>query len=401
MTETNHDYDRIIKDTLEKWGQSTVNALWEKTGIPHGTFFSHWSILKRKGQVEPVTPLSEQKPKKGQRQFYRLSESTKSKRRWGFKEKIISQRESRNQSQDDKETDKQKLMRVILFLFLSETAKGSGRNMPRIGKAQPGDYEVSNPQNPTGQDVCFYKEVKGVTVNDLTEHRDVGNARAFAHINLTESEVEDCIKTIRENELSDAVLYTSRKGNYIEPTFVIKDDLLQKFVKHCLALMSEIMQMIEYRWLYMTRRRPTHGPEFEWYVSFFGEKRIDYLFSKGKANLDQFIRDVKKISSNSNTRNKKMYDIKKEMGKHYILSTGEAIIHQYHTRILCRKHDITPPEGDVEYAAYCKFVRNAPQKYRALLDMVVEMVYPHQLQRLHIRYTELVKYRKKLIDKPM
>jgi hypothetical protein len=311
MTETNHYYDRIIKDTFEKWGQLSVNDVYRKTGIPHGTFFSHWKILKDTGQVEPVLPLSNSR--KGSEQPYRLSESTKSKRRWGFNEKIMSQRESRNPSKQDKETNEQKMKRVILFLLLSQAATGSGRDRPRVGKPKPGDYEVPNPHNPREHVTCFYEELEGVSINDLTEHRDVGNARAFAHVNITESEVEDCIKTLRENELNDVIMPTSRKDNYNEPAFVIKYPLLQEVIKHCLVLMSQIRQIIEYHWVYTRRRRPTRGQEFEWYVSFFGEKRIDYLFSRGKADLDQFIKGIQKMSNNPNTQSKKLSDIKKKL----------------------------------------------------------------------------------------
>ena len=64
----------------------------------------------------------------------------------------------------------------------------------------------------------------------------------------------------------------------------------------------------------------------------------------------------------------------------------ESILHGYHCRILCDKYE----RGYTE--KYRKFVRNMPNRYSLLRDMLVDTFYPEFLRKEHKRNPELVKY---------
>lgn len=375
MTEFNHDFDRLIKDILGKDKQLSTNELWKKTGIPHGTFFSHFNNLKKAGQIEP-----EEDPtwKNGKYRLYCLTESTKTKRNWGLEEPIKSRREPRNSSlQRVNETENQKMKKVILFLLLSQAAKGSGRLKPAPGPPQVGELYVYNPITQKSER-CEYFEEKGVTTNDIIEHKDVGNGRAFAHVNFTETEVEDCLRTLREHELSNVIMPISkeRDKNTSEIAFEIKEGLLRDIIKLCLCIIHQVATRIEYYWLYKRRRITAQGPDFEWYVSFFGEKRTYDLIKRAKVKRTR-VQDAERI----------------------IKQCDKEIIRLYHEHILCDKYKVMPDDECIhDYEKHRRFVKNMPQNYRFLVDTLIQVVYPPFLQKLHKTDPELLKFTKSLRD---
>ena len=176
------------------------------------------------------------------------------------------------------------MKKMILFLLLSQAAQGICRMRPASKKEEPGLFENYNKAT-RRYETYEYDMETGVSIADLIEHKDAGNAYAYVHINFTESEIEKCITTLKQNDLSGVLKPINNKN---EIRFEIKHEDFRTIIGMCEAIIYYVMLRIEKEWL-KKDSRPTRGTRFQWYASLFGEKTIDVLFKRAKFDFDMFV----------------------------------------------------------------------------------------------------------------
>ncbi|MGB7954687.1 MAG: hypothetical protein WCF23_11975 [Candidatus Nitrosopolaris sp.] len=278
---------------------------------------------------------------------------------------------------------------------------------------------------------------KGVTASDIVQSRDHSNDGLFSHINFNESDVDRCYNKLVKNdkELSNIIVRYHRDNG--ETAFGIKDDMLCNLIRGCSSLLCvdriedtlKLVILQSYKSLgaldgsslkSIRRSRFIHHA-FEWYLSLFGQKRFNLLYAKmrvlqmkcrldnedtftrldhGLSNEDMYnrlyammMKEETIISSESSKLRKKRTEEGKKKLREQIRSIEEqiklwdkSILHTYHCRVLCDKYEAGYPEK------YNDFVKNMPDRYSHLRDIVIDICYPEFLRNEHKYNPELIKY---------
>jgi DNA-binding HxlR family transcriptional regulator len=459
MVQYEHDIDNVIINSLYNRGKVRRLSFGELYSKIHEIFpnVTPKTLTTHLKKLELFRKIYKDRTKRKYNViYYSLTEhSIQEIEYYGNVQYIRSKRENRRKTrvrltdsdgdiEGMKETEQEEIQNIIYLNLLLQAADGSSRFVPTFTNVHSKKIDL----------VSFEREV-GVTVQDIVEHKDVGNGGIFGHIKFTVPVVQKCIdvlenkygidiekhidrnlniyNTLEEHITSagsnfdDLIKRTKRndKDNVNEIGIAINDDNLRCFIGMMACLIFMIMDRIRYTWLF--KRKPRHNSwEFEWHTTFFGREKTLELIEKSEYILpslknkgnkkrlqDYFRKNIESYWSRLRREiepaliergiqddfNITLHD--KKRVDSLIRQTDRRITRLYHERIKCDRYekiycDNKHGQNDRcercqkfhdKYEKYCKFVKdiftNHNNKSNALIDPLIELVYPQKLRKLH------------------
>jgi len=441
LTRYDHGIDRLIVNELNDRSLTctdlcdSLKKLHEAKKIRYATVWEHLTRLCDAGIIQKSCI-----PGENNERPYSLTSATECQLEYDIFEGVESKRENPAKREETQQRKNSK----ILTLLLLQAASGSSR-WKVAQKIEPGLVGNRNPETGKFESLESYNE-KGVTTMDIVRSRDHSNAGIFSHINFNESDVQKYYdKLVNEDkDFVNIIAKDVRQDGEIQ--FFIDDRMLCNLIMSCSALLSDnrIEDTLKLVLLKSSKKlmlsnsssksirhsRFIHDA-FEWYISLFGQKRFNRLSAQtrvvqmkcrlnnedtyrrfmlkafdeeleyGLSNEDVYdrlyammVKEEESIIATESTRlgKRRRKEGKKKLKEQIqrieesIRMWDESILHGYHCRILCDKYE----RGYTE--KYRKFVRNMPNRYSLLRDMLVDTFYPEFLRKEHKRNPELVKY---------
>ena len=131
-------------------------------------------------------------------------------------------------------------------------------------------------------------------MQDLTEHRDVGNDEIFRHVNFAESTVHDFIRILKEDGLdSDSLQVIDRnnqEGKY-DIGIKVRDEKLKRLIDFIACLISSVEDNIRCMWMYKKKPSKTNSWDLDWYESFYGKETTDRILMKAGQKREKIRRE--------------------------------------------------------------------------------------------------------------
>jgi DNA-binding Lrp family transcriptional regulator len=396
----NRNYDDLIIDHLYNNEKDSFNRIFDvlkfnSPGISKSTVSEHLKKMKGQGIIK-----KDDLSRRYNEIFYCLSGRTQSELRYTIfkgpkpRRKAVPSREVR-EIEKQNERNRKALLSLIL-----QAAGGSARWKPVTGKPLPGCVAIPSSSSPRGSVMCSFEQETGVTMQDITEHRDVGNDEIFRHVNFAESTVDDFIRILKEDGLDSDSLQVIDRNNQEGKNDIgikVRDENLKKLIDFIACLISSVEENIRCMWMYKKKPSKTNSWDLEWYESFYGRETTDRV-------LMEAIQKRAKIRREKNEGNKHEM---MQYGEKLLRLAGRGVVGIYHCEIICDKYEylLHDEKRRHAYEKYREFVRevinNGNHKYSHLIHDLVGLVYPESLRRLHEADSYLTEYVINLPDKPL
>jgi hypothetical protein len=259
--------------------------------------------------MENVIGIDRERGRNNER-YYSLSNYAKRQLGYyGYIEHVKSRREGRKKSKEEEKLEDERGRNgiamenehIVFLNLLLQAADGSGRFVSAHRTLLPGEIELP----------VTFERLKGVTVQDIVGHKDIGNGELFRHIRFTESIVQLCIDVLERkygidlverktydidplsikkiektqiirNESGDLIKNIVRTdGGTNETGIAIKDMRLKDFINIIGCLIFVVEDRMKYIWLY--KRKPKlNSWEVLWYTTLFGKERTLELIEKSE-----------------------------------------------------------------------------------------------------------------------
>ncbi|MFL6423250.1 MAG: hypothetical protein ACJ71R_06635 [Nitrososphaeraceae archaeon] len=325
----------------------------------------------------------------------------------------------------------QQALEKAYVLILLQAALGT--EIPQ-GNDEPVLGAVYGYNPATGMNECLTSEkLRGATINEVLEHRNIGLGGLFDHLNFTQLlQKDDCVKIIQKvlGLKDNTIARIDRNGEIaieiVEDTVSMTQ--LKNFIKNCACMifwvhsrLSDTIAVSLLNALYKDRNLTGIPPAsffsnleleaFKSYLSLYGRKELNYQFKLCKEKVDKLTENVvTEIQGSKNTIKKQLSKnaIKKKMRELIEKRKGETkqtdknIIALYYGLIKCEIYVDAPvlqkeEEKYHRYERYYNYVkRDMPKEYRHLIDILMKVIYPRFLQKYHSTNPKLVDFKESL-----
>jgi Fe2+ or Zn2+ uptake regulation protein len=395
-----HDpiYDHIIIKHLHH-NNDSFNHIFEvlrsnSPNISRNTFCEHLKKMEEQGIIR-----KDDRPRRYNQTFYFLSDKTQSELRYYIFEGPKPKRKEIPSEENLKvEAQKERNRKALLSLLL-QAAAGSARWKPVTGKPMAGCVAIPSSLSPSGSVMCSLEYKPGVTVPDLTEHRDVGNDRIFMHVDFEETTLDDLISLLKEDGLSDSlqVIDRNEQREKYDIGIKVKDENLKRLIDFIACLISSVEENVRYMWIYKKKPTKSDSWNLDWYESFYGKEGTDNVLNEVWEKRAK----IKKERNKAKRREMTQY------GEKLFRLGGRGVVGIYHCEIVCDKYEypIHDEKHRRTYEQYRKFVKEVinkeNHKYSHIIQNLVDLVYPVPLRRLHEADPYLKEYVDNLPDKPL
>ncbi len=179
----------------------------------------------------------------------------------------------------EKESEEKRKEKLILFLLLAMAYDYFGHKDIRR-KPKPGDIAIPDPKIPNKfKNVSVYRE-KGFSPTDLIHNPNSTIIQTILQSHrFTKMEATDALKELQSVGIDIQTILSSDKKLV---RYDIKDDMLKKFLLHCMMILDQlIVRMQHYYWFSQKRKfKNSKNSESNWYYMVFGEKVAINFFTK-------------------------------------------------------------------------------------------------------------------------